>query len=69
MVQCPLLAHSGLEWASNMDTKTVDLIGAWHDLYVMLGSSTAALIGLLFVAVSIHLGEALHPPGGRMQRR
>jgi hypothetical protein len=26
----------------------------WHDLYVMLGTSTAALIGLLFVAISLH---------------
>jgi hypothetical protein len=29
----------------------------WHELYVMLGTSSAALIGLLFVATSIHLAE------------
>jgi hypothetical protein len=29
----------------------------WHELYLMLGSSTAALIGLLFVAASLHLAE------------
>ena len=29
----------------------------WHDLYVMLGTSSAALIGLLFVATSLHLDE------------
>jgi modulator of FtsH protease len=30
---------------------------AWHDLYVMLGGAAAALAGLLFVAISIHLNE------------
>ena len=50
-----------------MDTKSLDLIGAWHDLYVMLGSSSAALIGLLFVAVSIHLGEVASNPGFRVR--
>lgn len=29
----------------------------WHDLYVMLGTSSAALIGLLFVATALHLDE------------
>lgn len=29
----------------------------WHELYLMLGGSTAALIGLLFVAASLHLAE------------
>jgi hypothetical protein len=29
----------------------------WHDLYVMLGTSSAALLGLLFVATSLHLNE------------
>jgi hypothetical protein len=30
---------------------------AWRDLYLMLGTSSAALIGLLFVATSLHLAE------------
>ena len=30
----------------------------WRDLYVMLGTSAAALIGLLFVATSLHLERA-----------
>jgi hypothetical protein len=30
---------------------------SWHDLYLMLGTSSAALIGLLFVATSLHLVE------------
>jgi modulator of FtsH protease len=29
---------------------------AWHELYLMLGGSLAALAGLLFVAISIQIG-------------
>jgi hypothetical protein len=32
-------------------------IGSWGELYVMLGTSSAALIGLLFVATSLHVQE------------
>ncbi len=32
-------------------------LGSWGELYVMLGTSSAALIGLLFVATSLHLSE------------
>src|SRR5262245_35320619 len=32
----------------------------WHDLYVMLGTSSAALIGLIFVATSLHFGDVVH---------
>jgi modulator of FtsH protease len=35
---------------------------AWHELYVMLGGSAAALAGLLFVAMSIHLDDVLKVP-------
>jgi hypothetical protein len=35
---------------------------AWHELYVMLGGSSAALAGLLFVAMSIHLDDVLKVP-------
>jgi modulator of FtsH protease len=35
---------------------------AWHDLYIMLGGSSAALTGLFFVAMSIHLNEILRAP-------
>jgi hypothetical protein len=49
------------------DTESVDLIDAWHDLYVMLGTSSAALIGLLFVATSIHLGDVVSNPGFRVR--
>ena len=32
----------------------------WRDLYVMLGTSAAALIGLLFVVTSLHLDEIMN---------
>jgi hypothetical protein len=32
----------------------------WRDLYVMLGTSSAALIGLLFVATSLHVKEIVN---------
>jgi hypothetical protein len=53
--------------SNNMDTESVALIDAWHDLYVMLGTSSAALIGLLFVAMSIHLGDVVSNPGFRVR--
>jgi hypothetical protein len=37
--------------------KSPPLPASWHELYVMLGTSSAALIGLLFVATSLHLSE------------
>jgi hypothetical protein len=52
----PLMASVTIG-SNNMDTESVDLIDAWHDLYVMLGTSSAALIGLLFIATPMHLGE------------
>lgn len=35
---------------------------AWHDFYVMLGGANAALTGLVFVALSIHLQAVLEHP-------
>ena len=34
----------------------------WHDFFIVLGSSSAALIGLLFIATSLHLGEIVNDP-------
>jgi len=34
----------------------------WRDLYVMLGTSSAALIGLLFVVMSLHLEGIMKNP-------
>lgn len=41
----------------------------WRDLYVMLGTSSAALIGLLFVASSLHLDEIVKEPTIRFRAR
>jgi hypothetical protein len=40
--------------------ENVHLPEEWHDLYVMLGTSSAALIGLMFVASSLHLAEIVN---------
>ena len=53
--------------SNKMDTESVDLIDAWQNLYVMLGTSSAALIGLLFIATSIHLSDVVSNPGFRVR--
>jgi hypothetical protein len=35
-------------------------LGSWGELYVVLGTSSAALVGLLFVAASLHLREIVN---------
>ena len=37
----------------------------WRDMFVVLGSSAAALIGLLFIATSLHLNEIINNPIAR----
>jgi hypothetical protein len=37
-----------------------DKLGSWGELYVVLGTSSAALVGLLFVAASLHLREIVN---------
>ena len=39
----------------------------WRDLYVMLGTSSAALIGLLFVVTSLHLDDVVKNPVFRVR--
>jgi hypothetical protein len=41
----------------------------WRDLYVMLGTSSAALIGLLFIVTSLHLDEVVNNPALRLRAR
>jgi len=41
----------------------------WRDLYVMLGTSSAALIGLLFVVTSLHLEEVMNNAVYRLRAR
>jgi len=31
----------------------------WHDFYIVAGTSSATLVGLLFVGLSLHLREVL----------
>ncbi len=47
--------------------ESAEITRMWHDLYVMLGTSTAALIGLLFIATSLHIGEVVSNPGFRVR--
>jgi len=42
---------------------------AWRDLYVMLGTSSAALLGLLYVVTSLHLEEIVNDFGYRRRAR
>jgi hypothetical protein len=41
----------------------------WRDLYVMLGTSSAALLGLLYVVTSLHLDEIVNNVAYRMRAR
>ena len=41
----------------------------WRDLYVMLGTSSAALVGLLFIVTSLHLEKIMRHSGYRTRAR
>jgi hypothetical protein len=41
----------------------------WRDLYVMLGTSSAALVGLLFIVTSFHLDDIVNNPAFRLRAR
>jgi len=41
----------------------------WHDLFVMLGSTAGALLGLLFVVTSLNLGLIVNDPVFRLRAR
>jgi hypothetical protein len=43
--------------------------GAWHDFFLTAGTAAAALTGLLFVALSIHLDRILGQPEHRFRAR
>ena len=49
-----------------MDRSPYDL-EPWHDLFVMVGGVAGALIGLLFVAISINLDRII--AGANLPRR
>jgi len=46
---------------------SADPIQMWHDLYVMLGASSATLIGLIFVAASLHFRDLVSNPAVRVR--
>ena len=37
-----------------------DVAGSWHDLFVLVGTAAATLVGLLFVAASVGAGFFTH---------
>jgi len=41
----------------------------WRDLYVMLGTTAGALIGLLFIVTSLHLGDIVNNQAYRLRAR
>jgi hypothetical protein len=78
---CPLLDNSGHRTLPRLLLEHYDFVvegklmehtyqpELWHDLYVMLGTSLSALIGLLFVATSLHLEEIVNNPIFRLRTR
>ena len=49
--------------------ETAHHLESWRDLYVMLGTTAGALIGLLFVAMSMHLDLMVGNPIFRLRAR
>jgi len=49
--------------------ETPHQLESWRDLYVMLGTSSAALLGLLYVVTSLHLDEIVRNSVYRMRAR
>jgi len=43
--------------------------GAWRDYFVMVGGGAAALTGLVFVAMSLHLSDIVSNPAHRHRAR
>ena len=43
--------------------------GAWRDYFVMVGGGAAALTGLVFVAMTLHLQDIVHHPVHRHRAR
>ena len=44
-------------------------LSLWHDYFVMVGAGAAALTGLVFVAMTLHLEDIVHHPVHRHRAR
>ncbi len=44
-------------------------ISSWHDYFVMVGGGSAALTGLVFVAMTLHLNDIIQNPVHRHRAR
>jgi len=44
-------------------------LSPWHDYFVMVGAGAAALTGLVFVAMTLHLEDIVHHPVHRHRAR
>ncbi len=49
-----------------MDPEFAKVVASWHDFYNLAGSAAASLVGLLFVAVSMHLGRITAADSGHL---
>jgi modulator of FtsH protease len=47
----------------------MSVISSWHDYFVMVGGGSAALTGLVFVAMTLHLEEIIGDPVHRHRAR
>src|SRR2546429_9102869 len=47
----------------------MSVISSWHDYFVMVGGGSAALTGLVFVAMTLHLEEITGDPVHRHRAR
>jgi hypothetical protein len=60
MLVLGLLTQLGLVGA-NVDPETArHALEAWHDFYLLSGTASATLAGLLFVSLSFNLDHLLH---------
>ncbi len=47
----------------------MNTLNAWHDYFIVVGGGAAALTGLVFVAMSLHLDDIVHHPVHRHRAR
>lgn len=47
----------------------MNTLAAWHDYFIVVGGGAAALTGLVFVAMSLHLDDIVHHPVHRHRAR